>query len=166
MMVTRAHTSTDVSPRGDLPSGCFSNYNWPPPLAIEVVDAKRQIHRAFARPAAGRRDRGEMRWRPSEVDLGGGRAADSLMRAEVRVVELAFEPVEVKCSLLVLGRWRARPGPRALVSHNRTEQPMRLPAGTKLGPYEILDPLGAGGMGDVYRASDSRLGREVAVDRK
>jgi serine/threonine-protein kinase len=40
---------------------------------------------------------------------------------------------------------------------------MRLPAGTKLGPYEILDPLGAGGMGDVYRASDSRLGREVAV---
>src|ERR1035441_3547421 len=89
MMVTRAHTSTDVSPRGDLPSGCFSNYNWPPPLAIEVVDAKRQIHRAFARPAAGRRDRGEMRWRPFEVDRGGGRAADSLMRAELRVVDEA-----------------------------------------------------------------------------
>jgi serine/threonine-protein kinase len=34
---------------------------------------------------------------------------------------------------------------------------------TKLGPYEILAPLGAGGMGEVYRAQDSRLGREVAI---
>ena len=35
--------------------------------------------------------------------------------------------------------------------------------GTKLGPYEILAPIGAGGMGEVYRAKDTRLGREVAV---
>jgi len=36
-------------------------------------------------------------------------------------------------------------------------------SGTKLGPYEIQSPLGAGGMGEVYRARDTRLDRIVAV---
>ncbi len=40
---------------------------------------------------------------------------------------------------------------------------MALPSGTKLGPYEIQSPAGAGGMGEVYRARDTRLGRDVAV---
>src|SRR5215469_6428746 len=40
---------------------------------------------------------------------------------------------------------------------------MPLAAGTKLGPYEIRSPLGAGGMGEVYRAHDARLDRIVAI---
>ena len=38
-----------------------------------------------------------------------------------------------------------------------------LASGTKLGPYEIQSPLGAGGMGEVYRARDTRLDRIVAI---
>ncbi|MGA1988634.1 MAG: protein kinase [Candidatus Sulfotelmatobacter sp.] len=40
---------------------------------------------------------------------------------------------------------------------------MALTSGTKLGPYEIVSPIGAGGMGEVYRARDTRLGRDVAI---
>src|SRR5580700_5335646 len=40
---------------------------------------------------------------------------------------------------------------------------MPLSAGTHLGPYEILAPIGAGGMGEVYRARDPRVGRDVAI---
>ena len=40
---------------------------------------------------------------------------------------------------------------------------MTLPAGARLGPYEVISPLGAGGMGEVYRAKDTRLDRSVAL---
>ncbi len=40
---------------------------------------------------------------------------------------------------------------------------MSLVAGTRLGPYEIADQIGAGGMGEVYRATDTRLDRTVAI---
>jgi len=40
---------------------------------------------------------------------------------------------------------------------------MTLPAGSRLGPYEIVAPLGEGGMGEVYRASDAKLDRHVAI---
>ena len=40
---------------------------------------------------------------------------------------------------------------------------MALAAGTRLGPYEIIGAIGAGGMGEVYRAKDTRLDRIVAI---
>jgi len=38
-----------------------------------------------------------------------------------------------------------------------------LASGSRLGPYEVVGPLGAGGMGEVFRAHDARLGRDVAI---
>ena len=40
---------------------------------------------------------------------------------------------------------------------------MTIEAGTRLGPYEVIAPIGAGGMGEVYKATDTRLDRIVAI---
>ncbi len=52
---------------------------------------------------------------------------------------------------------------RALLGVAASSTGMRLDAGTRLGPYQIIEPLGKGGMGEVYRAEDVRLNRSVAV---
>jgi eukaryotic-like serine/threonine-protein kinase len=48
-------------------------------------------------------------------------------------------------------------------AHNPGGRPVSLAAGSRLGPYEIVSPPGRGGLGEVYRARDRRLGREAAV---
>src|SRR5260221_6567760 len=51
----------------------------------------------------------------------------------------------------------------ALQYHSGVRKAMSLAPGVRLGPYEVLSAIGAGGMGEVYRARDPRLGRDVAI---
>src|SRR5262245_38766696 len=51
----------------------------------------------------------------------------------------------------------------AIIRAHATRHDVTLESGTRLGPYQVLSLIGAGGMGEVYRAVDTRLGRTVAI---
>src|ERR1700693_1893579 len=59
--------------------------------------------------------------------------------------------------------WAETGGSESESPSGRSRAVVTLAAGTRLGPYEVLGPLGAGGMGEVYRARDPRLNRDVAI---
>src|SRR5512136_1013623 len=67
-------------------------------------------------------------------------------------------PPDLSARRLAVGIYR-----HPQLDHNTEE--MRLALGSKLGPYEILSPIGAGGMGEVWKVRDTRLGRIVAIKK-
>jgi Tol biopolymer transport system component len=99
-------------------------------------------------------------------DEGLRREVESLL-ARQKQAENFMETPAVEVAAKALAQERIRLGPSSeegsQIIGRQLQNTMVLPAGKRLGPYEILAPLAAGGMGEVYRARDPRLGREVAV---
>jgi eukaryotic-like serine/threonine-protein kinase len=110
-------------------------------------DVERVYHEALERPAAERR-----------AFLESACAGDPALRREVESL-LGYEERAAGFIFIEDGALEAAVRELAGAGSRRKG----LAPGTRLGSYEVLSPLGAGGMGEVYRARDVRLGREVAV---
>src|SRR4051794_16303453 len=127
------------------------------------VGACGRPHRAFR----GRRRRG-----PRPGDVGAGSAARGARgRGSARIRNGPRDRARSRGALRrldiarLLPRGR-RPSPARPAGGRRWGlefADLPLSSGSRVGPYEIIGPLGAGGMGEVYRARDTRLGREVAI---
>jgi hypothetical protein len=96
---------------------------------------------------------------PGEAYLAGGQGRAATAEFQ--------EPLSKTGMLFAMSAIGSRPAEVSVTRrspvYNPGRAPMILTAGTKLGPYEIQSPLGAGGMGEVYRARDVRLDRIVAI---
>src|SRR5206468_3783713 len=97
--------------------------------------------------------------------LRSGRAGGALRRPSGRGTGAAIRRLRRREALPLepLRQRRGLRGDHAGPQLGRRAQAMSLIAGSRLGPYEIVAPLGAGGMGEVYRGRDTRLDRTVAI---
>src|SRR4029077_8079303 len=162
--VRRVRTQRDLRatvPRIDGQMDCLARgwndagveRRWPADL-LHLARAQDDVRSGLARNIVRRRHAGCAVRCPCAPDSSSNNAGPAIC-GHSRRIEISSEPhrrrrgnpADDARSELVLG----------------TGAPMTLAAGSRLGPYEILAPLGAGGMGEVWRGRDTRLDRSVAI---